>query len=102
MGRVTIPNTGLPGSTQPREGTLLMTKNSKPQDSKRRNEEQGKRASPGSRETVQQYLERVRSMTKEEGRKIHREKMRSLGAGLTLQFGDNVLEEPSPDQGDSH
>jgi len=42
----------------------------------------------------------VRSMTKEEGRKIHREKMRSLGAGLTLQFGDNVFEEPSPEQND--
>ena len=66
----------------------------------RRNEGPENRASPGSRARVQQYLERVRSMTKEEGRKIHREKMRSLGAGLTLQFGDNVFEEPSPEQND--
>lgn len=66
----------------------------------RRNEGPEKRASPGSRESVQQYMARVRSMTKEEGQKIHREKMRSLGAGLTLQFGDNVFEEPSPEQND--
>ena len=77
-----------------------MTKNSKPQDPKRQSEGPEKLASPGSRESVQQYLERVRSRTKEEGQKIHREKMRSLGAGLTLQFGDNVFEEPSPEQND--
>lgn len=64
-------------------------------DSQQKNEVPGKLPPPAS-----QSRDKTRSMTKEEGRRIHREKMRSLGSGLTLQFGDNVFEEPSPEQND--